>query len=92
MAATQFSFKHRHALVTGGASGIGFELCKQLVEREATVSVVDISATTLQVAAGHLQTAGRAVVRSYVADITSEQQVGPQDASESVHQQLFLGF
>lgn len=68
-----------HALVTGGASGIGLELCKCLVRSgAASVAILDVSKPALETAktvveasAGKLGTA----VRTYVADVTDAAQV-----------------
>ncbi len=56
----------RVALVTGGAGGIGFETCRQLHERGASVVVVDLQETAAQHAAERL--GARAI--GVAADVT----------------------
>jgi short-subunit dehydrogenase len=58
-------FENSVALVTGGASGIGRELCKQLAQRGATVVVADIDYDgALKVASGINENAGKAQTKS----------------------------
>ncbi|MCO5314262.1 MAG: SDR family NAD(P)-dependent oxidoreductase [Microthrixaceae bacterium] len=47
---SRYSLAERHALVTGGSSGIGAELCKELVSRGASVTSVDVTPPTCDVA------------------------------------------
>jgi NAD(P)-dependent dehydrogenase (short-subunit alcohol dehydrogenase family) len=54
-------FRDKVAIVTGGASGIGKALCAALVEREATVVVVDVDAArAAEVAKALMARPGRA--------------------------------
>ncbi len=47
-------FKDKRVVVTGGASGIGYELCRQLVEAGAVVLLTDINAERAEAAASAL--------------------------------------
>ena len=71
-----------HVLVTGGASGIGLEVCKCLTERgAASVAILDVSRKALEAAAQALElaaglgVASTTAVRTYVADVTDPAQV-----------------
>lgn len=48
-------FKGRHCIVTGGSSGIGKEVAKELARRGATVTIVARNATTLETALVEIQ-------------------------------------
>lgn len=48
MSQVQFQFKNRHAIVTGGAQGIGFEITRQFLLSGANVTVWDYSNEALQ--------------------------------------------
>lgn len=50
----QFDFKGRHALITGGAQGIGFEIAKTFLTSGAVVTIADYSQDGLKAAAGEL--------------------------------------
>ncbi len=60
-------FDRRVAVVTGGASGIGFAISKLLTERGATVSIWDLDDKVAGEAAGRLERAGHEAV-----DVTDE--------------------
>ncbi len=44
----QFDFKGKHAVITGGAQGIGFEIVRQFLTAGASVTIWDYSADALQ--------------------------------------------
>lgn len=48
MNSIQFDFKGKHAVVTGGAQGIGFEIARQFLTAGASVTIWDYSADALQ--------------------------------------------
>jgi 3-oxoacyl-[acyl-carrier protein] reductase len=50
----QYQFQGKHALVTGGAAGIGFEITRQFLTVGAKVAVWDYSAAALEQAAQEL--------------------------------------
>jgi NAD(P)-dependent dehydrogenase (short-subunit alcohol dehydrogenase family) len=61
----------KRALVTGGASGIGFALAQRLLEAGATVLIVDIKDSTLDEAVARLlQATGHTALRA-TADVSS---------------------
>ena len=65
-----------HALVTGGAAGIGLEVCKLLVQRgAASVAVLDVSQAALDCAVKLLSAEGSETqCRAYTVDVTSCEQ------------------
>jgi all-trans-retinol dehydrogenase (NAD+) len=65
----------RHALVTGGASGIGRLVALRLAERGARVSVWDIRREALDAAVGELEKAGREPARGFVCDVSRREEV-----------------
>jgi NAD(P)-dependent dehydrogenase (short-subunit alcohol dehydrogenase family) len=69
-------FADRTALVTGGASGIGFAVARQLAELGAKVAIADIDIDAAQAAASRLPGAGVMVARVDVRD--------PEDAADMV--------
>jgi len=68
-------YRDKIAIVTGGASGIGRELCRQLGGHGATVIVADINREGAEEAASSIagSTAGRA--RGVLLDVTDAEQV-----------------
>ena len=56
------------ALITGGASGIGFAIARKLISQGSTVALVDVGAERLQAAVRQL--GGN--VLTFDADITSQ--------------------
>ena len=61
-------FTGRTAVVTGGAGGIGQEVCAAFVTQGAAVAVVDVSRDAVEAAMASLQADG-AQVRGYVVDV-----------------------
>jgi 3-oxoacyl-[acyl-carrier protein] reductase len=74
MSAIRFDFSGRHALVTGGAQGIGFEITKQFLSSECDVTVWDYSSEALKVAERELS-AFQGKVSFQQADITNRDQL-----------------
>jgi 2-dehydro-3-deoxy-L-rhamnonate dehydrogenase (NAD+) len=60
----------RVAIVTGGSGGLGIAIARRLVESGATVILWDISADTLNMAAGQVNAAHTTVV-----DVTDQEQI-----------------
>lgn len=69
----------RHALITGGASGIGFATARMLLDHGARVTLAGRSTERLETAVSELGGSHRAQAR--VADVTDEHEVN--DAFES---------
>lgn len=67
-----YEFSGRHAVITGGAAGIGLAIARRLVEGGATVSLWDRDAAALEEAAGQFD---RQRVQLTVVDIADEQSV-----------------
>ena len=74
--------KGAHVLVTGGASGIGLEVCKCLANTGvASVAIFDISETALEAAQSAVEEFSRSTVervvtvRTYFVDVTDGAQV-----------------
>lgn len=59
-----------HAVVTGGASGVGYHLCRRFAIAGAKVTMVDIEMSALEQAAGTLRSEGLEVSHQW-ADVTS---------------------
>ncbi len=57
----QYDFKGRHAVITGGASGIGFAIAQRMVASGATVTLWDRDAQALSRAASQLGAAAKTV-------------------------------
>lgn len=64
----QMNFAGRTALVTGGASGIGFAVARQLAELGAKIAIADVNIDGAQAAAGTLENAEVMVVQVDVRD------------------------
>jgi NAD(P)-dependent dehydrogenase (short-subunit alcohol dehydrogenase family) len=64
----QIDLKNRHAVVTGGAQGIGFSIARRLQASGASVSVWDYDRATLNTALEQLQPAGH--VSGEVVDVS----------------------
>jgi NAD(P)-dependent dehydrogenase (short-subunit alcohol dehydrogenase family) len=67
-------FKDKTALVTGGASGMGRELCHSLAARGARVVVADINREEAERTASEISAMGY-TVRAVVLDVTNESAV-----------------
>jgi NAD(P)-dependent dehydrogenase (short-subunit alcohol dehydrogenase family) len=64
----QMSFAGRTALVTGGASGIGFAVARQLAELGAKIAIADVNIDGAKIAADKLEGAEVMVVQVDVRD------------------------
>lgn len=58
----QIDLKQRHAVVTGGAQGIGFSIARRLLESGATVSIWDRDEKTMAAAQSELSRTGSVAV------------------------------
>lgn len=67
-------FSNKHVLVTGGASGIGFEIARQFGESGALLSLMDYNEKTLKKATSVLQKIGYQV-NSFVVDVSDQEAV-----------------
>jgi NAD(P)-dependent dehydrogenase (short-subunit alcohol dehydrogenase family) len=84
----QARFAGRTAVVTGGAGGIGREVCSGLVAEGASVAVVDTSGEAVRETVAQLESAARegARVGGYVVDVRDEAAV--RDMVRRVHDEL----
>lgn len=71
-ARNHYDFSGRHAVVTGGAAGIGLAIATRLVEGGATVSVWDRDNKALQAARGALDEAS---IHTQLVDVSAEESV-----------------
>ena len=62
MTVRKSGFEGRVALVTGGASGIGAEICRRLAEEGAKVVVADLDGSAASALADEIATAGSSAV------------------------------
>ena len=74
MVGNKFTLKNKTCLITGGASGLGFEIAKGFVESGAEVILVDINQESLVRAKTELGDAGHRC-RTFLADITNWEEV-----------------
>ncbi|WP_312415886.1 SDR family oxidoreductase [Shinella sp.] len=65
-----------HAIVTGGSSGIGFEIAKLLIERGYDVSLIARDETRLRLAKTSLQRIGRGRVSVVTANVVERDNLG----------------
>ena len=63
----QIDLKHRHAVVTGAAQGLGFSIAKRLLDSGASVSVWDRDQQALSSA---LEQLSKGEVWSEIVDVT----------------------
>jgi len=68
------------ALITGGASGIGFAIARKLLSQGSTVALIDLGAERLKSAARQLD----GDVLTFEADITSEDSIPIRSRCPSV--------
>jgi NAD(P)-dependent dehydrogenase (short-subunit alcohol dehydrogenase family) len=69
----QIDLNHRHAVVTGGAQGIGLSVATRLIKSGASVSLWDRDAELLKVALS--QVSGYGVVAAETVDVADQQSV-----------------
>ena len=67
---TQFNFKEKNVVVTGGAQGIGYAICKSFLQAGAQVTLWDYNEETLKVAESELSEY-QSQVSTVVVDVTS---------------------
>lgn len=80
----QIDLKQKHAVVTGGAQGIGLAIAKRLIESGASVSLWDRDPEQLKVAQAQLGDSGSVTVE--LVDISDAGSVGAATKStESMH-------
>ena len=80
----QIDLKNRHAVVTGGAQGIGYAIATRLVESGASVSLWDRDAELLKIAPQQLSTKGAVSVQA--VDVSDPQSVAAAaDATAAKH-------
>lgn len=75
-----FDFKNKNAVVTGGASGIGFEITKSFLEAGGNVSIWDYSEQAIQSAKAEFAKYGAQVHVTQV-DVTNRESVNKAAAS-----------
>lgn len=79
-------FAGRTAVVTGGAGGIGQEVCRGLAREGAAVAVVDVDSEAVAATVESLRTAYDTAAEGYVLDVRDRGQVGR--IMQAVHDRL----
>lgn len=80
----QIDLKQRHAVVTGGAQGIGFSIARRLLESGATVSIWDRDEETMAAAHAELSRIGSVAVQKVdVTELGSVQSAAKSTAKKS---------
>ena len=74
----QLDFKHRVAVVTGAAHGLGLAIAERLLEGGAAVSMWDMDRPALEAQASRLGARGK--VHTAIVDVVDELQVGAASA------------
>src|SRR5580698_1402344 len=69
----QIDLNHRHAIITGGAQGIGFSIASRLLSSGASVSLWDRDAESLKSASDHLK--GLGAVSIETVDVSNTESV-----------------
>jgi len=69
-----FSLKNKHAVITGGGSGIGKAISLLFAKQGATVHIIELNADAANQTAEEIKTAG-GEAHAYAADISDQQQV-----------------
>ena len=69
----QIDLHHRHAVITGGAQGIGLSIAARLLASGASISLWDRDADELKVATDHLRAKGN--VSSEIVDVSNAENV-----------------
>lgn len=67
-------FSGKQAVITGGATGMGFELCKRLAREGAAIAIIDIDKTALAIAEQTLSAEG-ITIKAYHLDVTDPEEV-----------------
>ena len=76
----KFNFQNKNAVITGGASGIGYQLTQSFLEAGANVAIWDYSESALQAAKAEFARFGSQVHLSQV-DVTNRDSVAKASAS-----------
>ncbi|HVX50811.1 MAG TPA: SDR family oxidoreductase [Chitinophagaceae bacterium] len=69
-----FSLQNRHAVITGGASGIGRAVAMLFAQQGAHVTIIDIGEDAANIVTGEIKNAGGNAT-AYICDITKQQKV-----------------
>ncbi|KAI9264211.1 hypothetical protein BDA99DRAFT_536936 [Phascolomyces articulosus] len=79
----EFSLKGKKAIVTGGARGLGLEICRGLAESGADVALMYVSSDSTHDTAAKIAEEFNVTCKAYKADISDAQQT--QEAIEQIH-------
>ena len=69
-----FSLKNKHAVITGGGSGIGKAIAILFAQQDATIHIIELNATAATQVINQIRAAGGEAF-AYTADISDQQQV-----------------
>lgn len=89
MTLKEFSLKGKHAIVTGGARGLGLEICRGLAESGADVALMYVSSESTHETAAQLAKEYGVRCKAYKADVSDPKAV--QAAIDQIATEFFDG-
>ena len=88
MSENRIFLDRRGAIVTGGASGIGFSIVKRLTNSGANVSILDLDQKTIEIAVDQIDNPAVSGLKCNVSDVRSVESA--INSSKEIIKQLSL--